>query len=755
MKRSLLILFLVCMISGAKAQQGANLWMFLPETPDGQGEPRIQAVDKRLYQLGLTALKQTLLSVPNESSAEAFSSTFIISLPDPSGHFQQFRLVESSVMQEGLQARYPEIRTYLGQGVTDGTANLRMDITPHGFHAMVISARESYFIDPYYNGTTGIYIVYYRKDFRRPISKVMTEGQPEPSSINLDSLVQSMKSSGILTPNGGTRRTFRLAVATSKEYTNFHGGTVPLGLSAVVTSVNRVVGVYEREFAVRLTLIANNDLVIYTDINPGPWTNQSSASTTITQNQTNMDAVIGSANYDIGHVFTTGAGGLASLGSVCSGFAKARGVTGISAPVGDPFDIDYVAHEMGHQFGGSHTFNGSTGNCLTEISTSHAWEPGSGSTIMAYADLCPGQNIQSNSDAYFHTGSYEQMLAFIQSINFCPVQTTTGNNPPNASVPFITYTIPRGTPFSLTGTGSDPNPDTLTFNWEQIDLGPQGAPNSPSGQAPVFRSVKPDTSRTRFFPSLSFLRSNASTAVPLGEALANYGRTLGFRFTVRDNRAGSGGVNNSSTYTVTVASEGPVTVTQPTSTANQVFWTPGQSRTVSWTVNNTNLAPVAATDVNIEFSLDDGVTWPITLVSNTPNDGTENVIVPNITTNNGRVRVVSVLPNIWFAWARTRVRITAVAGVNEQVDLNKILEVFPNPAKDILYLVFDNELIQPDRIELFDLLGKQVKLWNKMPDHDHSGELRLPLDELNTGLYMLSLHTSDGKHVSKKIYIQP
>jgi hypothetical protein len=224
---------------------------------------------------------------------------------------------------------------------------------------------------------------------------------------------------------------------------------------------------------------------------------------------------------------------------------------------------------------------------------------------------------------------------------------------------------------------------------------------------------------------------------------------------VRDNRAGSGGVNNSSTYTVTVASEGPVTVTQPTSTVNQVFWTPGQSRTVSWTVNNTNLAPVAATDVNIEFSLDDGVTWPITLVSNTPNDGTENVIVPNITTNNGRVRVVSVLPNIWFAWARTRVRITAVAGVNEQVDLNKILEVFPNPAKDILYLVFDHELIQPDRIELFDLLGKQVKLWNKMPDHDHAGELRLPLDELNTGLYMLSLHTSDGKHVSKKIYIQP
>jgi hypothetical protein len=406
--------------------------------------------------------------------------------------------------------------------------------------------------------------------------------------------------------------------------------------------MNRVNGIYERDLAIRMELVANNDLIIYTKQGTDPYTNNNGG-LMLSQNQETLDEIIGDANYDIGHVFSTGGGGVAYLGVTCISGFKAGGVTGLSSPTGDPFYVDYVAHEFGHQWGANHSFNGNEGSCSGgNRNGSTAYEPGSASTIMGYAGICGSQNLQSNSDPYFHTISYQEIVNFTQSGagHSCAVTSGTGNLAPAVEAG-PAFTIPAATPFTLCGSATDPDGDALTYAWEQFDLGPAGHPNAPSGDAPLFRSFNPIDDPCRSFPRLPDVLAGTQT---LGEILPTSARNLNFRLTARDNRSGGGGVDFDTTSLSVVDTAGPFQVTSPDGTT---VWTGTELQTVTWDAAGTNLAPVSCSQVDILFSADGGNSFPYLLLGGTPNDGSQLVTAPNLSTDQARV-LVRCSDNIFF-----------------------------------------------------------------------------------------------------------
>jgi len=587
----------------------------------------------KIFELNLSSLKNLLTEAPDKNESKGLSN-ILIEFPNSEGKLEKFNVFESPILHPDLAKKYPMIKTYAAQGIDDPTASMRFSITQFGLHAMTLSGKRSaVYIDPYTNDQT-FYIVYSRlalagKNDLVNFECFTDEGYHVDSNRSLDSNRNDT--------NDQKLRTYRLAQSCTAEYGNIFAGTgtdteKKANIQAQMTiTLNRVNGIYERDLAIHLQFIANNDLLIYYgDTNADPWDGEWNSTT-----QTTIDTTIGDANYDIGHNFnTTGGGNAGCIACVCLSGQKGSAYTGRSDPTGDPFDIDYVAHEMGHQFGGYHTMNtcSRSGNGMTEV------EPASGSSIMGYAGIC-STNVQMNSDAHFNYVNIRDITANIQpgGNSTCGVVTELANNPPTADAG-SDYTIPKGTAFILEGLATDVDGmESLTYSWSQND--PEQAPSSGAPEptwsvGPSYRAKLPITSPKRYMPDFNDVLNGNLT--PMWEVTPSVGRNMEFSFIVRDNDV-EGGQTAADLMTVTVdANAGPFLVTSQNTPES---WDAGTNQLITWDVANTNLAPINAATVDIYITPDNGLTF-IEVVSNVANNGSYTIQVPTgITTIQGRIMI--------------------------------------------------------------------------------------------------------------------
>ena len=582
---------------------------------------KLKLPNSEVFSLDFNALKQSLQNVAKREDLSR-GSEVILSFPNDQGKMERFRVFEASVLHPDLQARFPDIRSYAGQGVDNPADVIRFSMSPKGFQSMRLSPdKPASFIEAYTNDLSQ-YVVFNRQD-RRMEQDDFECTVTDAMNSNISGDVNSYRNA-----DDGLLRTYRLAVSTTGEYTAYHGGTKALALAAINATMTRVNGVFENDFNVTMVVIANNTNVIYTNSGNDPYTSSSNYNS---QLQATLTSVIGESNYDVGHLFARASnnGNAGCIGCICVNGQKGSGFTSRTDPEGDPFDIDYVAHEIGHQFGANHTFS------FRNESTNAHFEPGSGTTIMGYAGITGATDVQSNSDPYFHAFSIQQVTDYIKSRS-CQTNTNTGNAIPTADAG-SNYTIPKGTPFVLNGTGTDANSgDVLTYCWEQFDENNAATtyPSTTATSGVAFRSYSPTTDTKRYFPRLATIKTGNTSWQ--WEAVPNVARTLNFRMTVRDNKAG-GAANNSDDMVVTVnGTAGPFIVNSPNS---NVTWASGSTQNVTWNVAGTTGNGVNAANVDIFLSTDGGDTYPITLATNVPNDGSQSVVVPNNQGSQNRIMV--------------------------------------------------------------------------------------------------------------------
>lgn len=592
-------------------------------------------IDVRKVNIDISSYLQQLNASPKESSlgiGNISNSATIISLPMPDGSSARFKVVEYSVLPIGTNS---DAKTYLGEQEGNSAVTCRITTTKAKLIATIYINGQIVVIEQDTQSTlSNIYNVYIKtaEEFECSAKESLLDNKRVKAIDQIKDYT-----------NGTSLRTYRMAIMVTNEFYQARGNTDVAVNNEVAAIINSLNGLYEKEIAVRFTLKS--------PINPASanvfYRNTNNINTyyqAVDALRSQMNTLFGSSNYDLGHALHTTGGGVAYFG-VCVNDYKGGGWSGSTTPS----SFLLMAHEVGHQFTAPHTFNGNgNANCgIGNRNTPTAFEPGSGNTIMSYSGLCgPGQNITGGQVPYFHTNSLDRMINYIQtgSGNTCGTPTATGNTPPVANAGG-NYTIPKNTPFTLTGSGTDANGDVLSFTWEEYDaamasdsgkLGHTGnAVNSTT--APLFRT-RQSSSPIRNFPDMAFVLNTANNPPDQeGEDLPNVARTMTFRLTARDNRTVGGGVDMSSVTITVDGNKGPLAVTAPNGSES---WAAGISQNVTWSVNSTN---ALSANVKILLSIDGGSSFPYTLAASTSNDGTLAVVIPsNIpNTTQARIKIVS------------------------------------------------------------------------------------------------------------------
>lgn len=641
------------------------------------------------YKLDIDQIRTQLLQAQKIGEGKAVT----IKIPTLEGKIEKFAVNSFPVVDETMANQY-QLGSYVGKGIDDPEKYIRFSVAPNDFQSMIISNGKYEFIEPSSSDKT-VYSIH-GKSSKNGHAFVCSTKEDKQAVARM----QDMMAKGAAAKSGNQKyHTLRLAMSVTGEYTNYFGGTAN-ALAQINATLTRVNGVFEQEFNLHLNMVSAPNLIF-----SNPATDPYSSSEFMCKwNYELMNVLHGAtygvsdSTYDIGHLFGASGGGgnagcIGCIGSNDVSYStyndcadsfgnaytynspdnyKGSGITSPAdnIPMGDNFDIDYVAHEIGHQLGDNHTysFNEGTGVCV---------EPGSGSTIMGYAGIT-GSNtdVQQHSDPYFHSVSIDQVQTNLASVT-ADIETPITNSPPVVTPMTTTYTIPKSTAFVLTASATDPDGDALTYSWEQVNssslangVTKNNIGNTTSGAS--FRSWPATSTPTRYFPKLSTVLTGTVKNTADFEAASTVARTTNFRVTVRDNKIGGQAQTAYATQTIVVGSAAAFTV-------NATTLTPNTNSTVTWVVSGTTAAPYNVANVKIDYTYDGGDTWTV-LAASVPNSGSATVFVPAaLAGKSGHIRV-SAIGNVFYAVKQNNVG-TLATSETENV---KTVEIYPNPVDDVL-----------------------------------------------------------------------
>ena len=628
MKKNLLLLFAVFSLT-AMAQQNSYWNLISNDAKISKNKNVLRETFPDhflLFELNRNNFTAQIQQAPNRFTS---STGITLNFPLSDGTLEAFEVFEASNFAPELQDQYPAIRSYVGIGKTDKNSLARISVDPNGIQVMISKVgQKTIFLEPF--SADGMTYAVYNSSRKKGKLPFTCSTEDQALVLNLNKEAQQIQSSS------GELLIFRLALSCNGEYTQYFGGTVAGALAGMNATMTRVNGVFEKDFGIHMDIIPTNESVIFTNPATDPYTGMGSWNG---QLQTTLTNIIGEANYDVGHMFggSGGGGNAGCIGCVCVDGQKGRGITSPTdgVPAGDNFDIDYVAHELGHQFGANHTFSYNVEGTGVNV------EPGSASTIMGYAGIT-NQDVQPHSDDYFVYASIKQVQDNMVG-KPCPVRIPMGKPIPVTDAG-PDYTIPKGTPFVLSGSSTNPNADALTYCWEQNDTatnqtGANSAASPTKTGGPNWRSYDPVAEPVRYFPPLNRVVANQSTTQGseiVVEALSVVARTLNFVLTTRDNFVGAGQTSSDATKITVNATAGPFLVSYPNAS---LTWQAGTNQQVTWDVAGTTGNGVNASYVDIFLSTDGGFTYPFLLASQVPNDGSETITVPNQLGSSNRIMV--------------------------------------------------------------------------------------------------------------------
>lgn len=732
-------LLTLMLIFSCSLSYGADYWgKFNGQTAPSKLPISFEAKSYSLFTLKQNEMKGFLNALSTDPNL-----ALEITLPAPDNSMKVFKIWKTPIFESEIAKAYPEIQTYTAYEVGNPGVTAKLDYTPFGFRAFVIDGSNSYLIDPYSEEADGYYAVFYKNQL---IENSSLKGCLNGTLPDLD-LGNEIILNTANKQNGSVRHIYRLAISCTGEYALSVAGPVPtvaLVMSKIVSTINRVNGVYERELSVSFNIINNNDLIIFTDPNSDPYSCNDNLDCLIGEVETLISNTIGNANFDVGHILATAGGGLAALNAVCADGIKASGTSSSTGPN----DFHVPLHELGHQFGANHTFSANTGGCNGNGAPTNAYEPGSGTSIMSYGGLCAPNNVNTFSAEYFHVASLKEMNNLLTTQG-----STCGNIVPGTPVisyPEITdtfFNIPVNTPFELRAPLATVNQPSavITYNWEQFDLGnfdSQEDQNASATEGPVFQSYPPNGDRSRIFPSVNYILDDTYTGV--GERLPTVAREMNFKLTARSLFQGWGTFNyTDKNIKVNMTALSKFRVLSP---AVDSTWNPNEVKTITWEKGGSEDDPVFCSFVNIYLSLDDGLTFPYVIVTNAPNTGSYDYTVYNVSTTKGRIKIQGT-GQAFLDIGKGKLKITGTETSIENIKSDTYFAVYPNPAKDQIQI--KDKVTQDEfTVIMYDILGSKV--WSGQM----KGETSITTSLMARGQYLIKLiNEKTGETFSRKVVL--